>query len=61
VSRVGPSQPAAEPPGGRLEFETLLAVLSSRFVNRPPGEVDREIEDALRRVCEHVNLDVEVL
>ena len=39
-------------PRSRLEFETLIAELSSRFVNLPPAEVDREIEDALRRVCE---------
>jgi hypothetical protein len=29
----------------RLPFEALIAVLSSKFVNLPPGEVDREIED----------------
>jgi PAS domain S-box-containing protein len=45
----------------RLEFETLLADLSSRFVNLPPGEVDREIEDALRRVCESLGIDLAVL
>jgi hypothetical protein len=30
----------------RLRFETLLADLSSKFINLPAGEVDREIEDA---------------
>ena len=44
-----------------LEFETLIADLSSRFVNLPPGEVDREIEDALRRVCELLGIDLAVL
>ena len=29
-----------------LHFETLIADLSSKFVNLPAGEVDREIEDA---------------
>jgi len=38
-----------ERPGNRLEFETLISDLSSRFINLPPGEVDRGIEDALRR------------
>jgi PAS domain S-box-containing protein len=47
--------------GSSFEFETLLAELSSRFINLPPGAVDREIEDALRRVCELVGLDLAVL
>jgi PAS domain S-box-containing protein len=55
------SQPAAEDLGILLEFETLIADLSSRFINLPPGEVDREIEDALRRVCERLGLDYSVL
>ena len=29
-------------PGNRLEFETLISDLSSRFINVPAGEVDRE-------------------
>ena len=43
------------------EFETLLLGLSAGFVNLPPDEVDREIEEALRRVCEHLEIDVAVL
>jgi signal transduction histidine kinase len=46
---------------GRLEFERLIADLSSRFINLPPSEVDREIEDSLRRVCEFLDLDLAVL
>jgi formate hydrogenlyase transcriptional activator len=61
VSTVDQPQPSAEGTGGRLEFETLLADISSRFVNLPPGEVDREIEDALRRVCESLRIDYAVL
>ena len=45
----------------RLRFETLISDLSSRFINLPAGEVDREIEDALRRVCELLGLDLAVL
>lgn len=45
----------------RLEFETLISDLSSRFINLPPGEVDHEIEDALRRVCEALTIDFAVL
>jgi PAS domain S-box-containing protein len=44
-----------------LEFEKLLSDLSSKFINLPPGEVDREIENALRRVCEPLGIDLAVL
>jgi hypothetical protein len=46
---------------GHPRFETLLVELSSRFINLPPGEVDREIEDALRRVCELLGFELAVL
>jgi transcriptional regulator with GAF, ATPase, and Fis domain len=42
----------------RLRFETLIADLSSKFVNLPAGEVDHEIEDAQRRVCECLGIDL---
>ena len=45
----------------RLEFETLIADLSSRFINLPAGDVDREIEDAQRRVCEVLGIDLSAL
>ena len=51
-------QPSAESLAGLLEFETLISDLSSRFINLPPAEVDREIEDALRRVCESLGVDL---
>ncbi len=35
----------------------LLAEISSKFVNLPPGEVDREILAAERRICEALDLD----
>ena len=41
--------------------ETLIADLSSRFINLPPGEVDGEIEDALRQVCQLLGIDLAVL
>ena len=40
---------------------TLIADLSSRFVNLPAGTVDREIEEAQRRVCESMGLDLSAL
>ena len=45
----------------RLRFETLLAEVSARFVNLPAGQIDSEIEDAQRRVCECLGLDLSAL
>ncbi len=45
----------------RLRFVTLLAELSSKFVNLPGGEVDRKIMDAQRRICEFLDLDLLLL
>ena len=42
-----PAPAGLELPG----FEALIAELSSRFVHLPASDVDREIEDALCRVC----------
>ncbi|MBE2215343.1 MAG: GAF domain-containing protein [Opitutaceae bacterium] len=39
----------------------LVAEISSRFVNLPSGEVDREIEEAQRRLCTALDLDSAVL
>ncbi|MBK9062916.1 MAG: PAS domain-containing protein [Acidobacteria bacterium] len=52
---------SAERLESRLEFEALLANLSSRFINLAPRDVDREIEDALSRVCELLGIDLAVL
>jgi hypothetical protein len=45
----------------QLRFETVLADLSARFANLPPGEVDREIMDAERLICEALGLDLAAL
>ena len=42
----------------RLRFETLIAELSSRFVNLLAAEVDGEIMEAQRRISEFLDLDV---
>ena len=42
-------------------FESVLAEVSSKFVNLEPAEVDREIEEAQRRVCECLDLDLSAL
>jgi len=52
---------SAESASSRLEFEALIAELSSRFVNVPPTEVDGEIEGALGRVCGLLGVDLAVL
>ncbi len=54
------SSPRVEPEQ-RLRFEALIAELSSRFVNVPADEVDREITDAQRRLCELLDLDFSTL
>ena len=41
----------------QLRFETLLADLSARFVNVPAEDVDREILEAQRRLCECLGVD----
>jgi PAS domain S-box-containing protein len=41
----------------RLRFETLLAQLSATFVNLPASQIDSQIELALRRLVEFLELD----
>lgn len=43
------------------EAAMLIADISSRFVHVPADEVDREIEDAQRKVCERLGLDLSAL
>jgi formate hydrogenlyase transcriptional activator len=45
----------------RLRFETLLADISARFVNCPADQIDGEIEEAQRSVCEFLGLDLSSL
>ncbi|OPY66316.1 MAG: Sensor protein FixL [Syntrophorhabdus sp. PtaU1.Bin002] len=42
----------------RLQFEKLLSGISGRFVNIPPEQVDLEIGEALRMICENYGFDV---
>ncbi len=41
----------------RLQFETLLADLSTKFVNLPADKIDMEIETALQSITEALNVD----
>jgi PAS domain S-box-containing protein len=45
----------------RLGFETLLAELSSGFINLPAEQVDEQIQHAQRLVCEFLGLDLSSL
>lgn len=38
-------------------IESLLIELSARFINLPSEQVDHEIKDTQRRICEHLGLD----
>ena len=42
----------------RLRFETLIADLSLKFIHLPASEVDLEIQNAQRRVCECLGIDL---
>jgi len=68
--RVAKSQPAEniaalkqsdETLREHLQFETLLSDLSAQFVSIPADQVDPEIENAQRRICEDLDLDVSTL
>jgi PAS domain S-box-containing protein len=61
VSQIDQAMSSTEQIEIRLEFETLIAELSARFINLTPDEVDREIEDALRGVCELLGIDFAML
>jgi len=41
----------------RLEFETLLADISGKFVNLPAKKIDMEIEAVLQRIAETLDID----
>jgi PAS domain S-box-containing protein len=50
-----------ETPEDSADFESLIADLSSRFIGLAPAEVDREINDLLRRICAWFEIDFAVL
>jgi formate hydrogenlyase transcriptional activator len=49
--------PAGAAWGISEQVETLLIELSARFISLAPEHVDREIEDAQRRICEYLGFD----
>ncbi len=44
-----------------LRFDTLLGELSARFINLPADQVNGGIEDAQRRICECLGLNLSSL
>lgn len=44
-------------PGELLQFETMLSNLSTRFVELPADQIDREIEEGLRLIAGVLNID----
>jgi len=61
VTTTDGTDASSEPLSDLLEFEKLLCDVSTQFINLAPGELDREIEDVQRRICEILGLDVSVL
>ena len=51
----------AEETSEQLPFETLLAELWAKLINLPGEEIDRQIEDAQRQVCESLGLELSSL
>jgi hypothetical protein len=45
----------------RLRFEKLLSEISAHFINLPAEQIDGAIEDAQRRICEDLGLDLSAL
>jgi formate hydrogenlyase transcriptional activator len=45
----------------RSSFEMVLAEISARFVNLPAEQIDGEIEDVQRLLCERLGLDISAL
>jgi PAS domain S-box-containing protein len=45
----------------QTNFEQLLLEISSRFISLPVDSIDDAIEDAQRRICETLNLDLSAL
>ncbi len=42
----------------RIRFDILLSEISAQFINISPDQVDLKIEDAQRRICECLGLDM---
>lgn len=61
MSTIDEMPPPVENLASHFEFETLIADISTRFINLRPEDVHSEIENALRRVCEPLGIELAVL
>ena len=61
MSTIDKYRPAADDRQKALEFEMLISELSTKFVKLSAGAINQEIDDALRRICEHLSIDLAVL
>jgi PAS domain S-box-containing protein len=50
-----------ERPQHLVAFETLIADLGTRFINLPAQDLDRELADVLRRICDWFGIDFAAL
>ncbi len=55
------ARPAAANLQRLLEFETLLSEISAAFIDLSPGDLNRQIEETLRRLCKFLGTDFAVL
>jgi len=53
LTSVGPESQLQLDLEERLQFATLVANLSARFINLPADKVDTQIEEGLREICEY--------
>jgi len=56
LTSVGPESQLPLDLEERLQFATLVANLSARFINLPADKVDTQIEEGLREICEYFDL-----
>jgi formate hydrogenlyase transcriptional activator len=57
TARTAPERTAEVVSDGQLEFERLVAELSTRFINLPSDRVDDAMRDALQRIGETLDID----
>lgn len=61
MSEVESARPAPADLERLLEFEMLLAEISTSFIDLSPGDLDQQIEVTLRRLCRFLGTDFAVL
>ena len=54
---IGLREQVEEALQSQLQFERLLTEIAARFVNVPAEQIEKEIEDSQRRICEFLDID----